>query len=149
MQVLPPALPTRCCSVCARNIQQSRAQHSRPVLCKSHVFTALPGGACLGIQISPLFMSNPFLDRDSGTDQAACAGNSVCAFVHGFEPYFYAKCTSGRHTASPDDLPAITEALNVRTITLMVPRAISCKTRALGNTASRTHALHTQTRDWW
>jgi hypothetical protein len=47
-----------------------------------------------------------------------CAGNSVCAFVHGFEPYFYAKCVNSRQSPSPDDLPAVMETLNVRLLYL-------------------------------
>ena len=41
-------------------------------------------------------------------------GNSVCAFLHGFEPYFFCKCADSRSQLSPDDLPAFQEALNVR-----------------------------------
>lgn len=53
--------------------------------------------------------------------RSAYSGNSVCAFVHGFEPYFYAKCVNSKHTPLPDDLPAITEALNVRSADPPVP----------------------------
>ena len=42
------------------------------------------------------------------------AGNSVCAFLHGFEPYFFCKCSDTRCALSPDDMPAFKEALNVR-----------------------------------
>jgi DNA polymerase delta subunit 1 len=44
----------------------------------------------------------------------AAAGNSVCAFLHGFEPYFFCKCSDTRCQLSPDDMPAFQEALNVR-----------------------------------
>jgi hypothetical protein len=46
------------------------------------------------------------------------AGNSVCAFLHGFEPYFFCKCTDSRCVLSPDDLPIFKEALNVRCTSL-------------------------------
>ena len=39
-------------------------------------------------------------------------GNSVCAFVHGFEPYFYAEAPAGGF--SPDDCQALAAKLNVR-----------------------------------
>lgn len=39
-------------------------------------------------------------------------GNSVCAFVHGFEPYFYVRCANSRQNMRPDDLPAFKESLN-------------------------------------
>lgn len=37
-------------------------------------------------------------------------GNSVCAFVHGFEPYFYVEAPT--HSFSPDDCASLTETLN-------------------------------------
>lgn len=40
------------------------------------------------------------------------AGNSVAAFVHGFEPYFYVEAPSA--SFSPDDCQALTAELNVR-----------------------------------
>lgn len=38
-------------------------------------------------------------------------GNSVCAFVHGFEPYFYVPAPPN---FTPDDVPGFREALNAR-----------------------------------
>jgi DNA polymerase delta subunit 1 len=38
-------------------------------------------------------------------------GSSVAAFVHGFEPYFYAEAPTP--TFSPDDCQALTGELNV------------------------------------
>lgn len=40
------------------------------------------------------------------------AGNSVAAFVHGFEPYFYVEAPSA--SFSPDDCQALAAELNVR-----------------------------------
>lgn len=40
------------------------------------------------------------------------AGNSVCTFVHGFEPYFYVECP--RSTFSPDDCRSLKELFDVR-----------------------------------
>lgn len=37
-------------------------------------------------------------------------GNSVCAFVHGFEPYFYAEAPT--QSFSPDDCASLVEAIN-------------------------------------
>ena len=42
------------------------------------------------------------------------AGHSVCAFLHGFEPYFFCKSSDGRCQLSPDEIPAFQETLNVR-----------------------------------
>lgn len=39
-------------------------------------------------------------------------GHSVCAFVHGFEPYFLVQAPDRRF--SPDDCEALRSALNVR-----------------------------------
>lgn len=39
-------------------------------------------------------------------------GHSVCAFVHGFEPYFLVQAPDRRF--SPDDCEALRGALNVR-----------------------------------
>ena len=39
------------------------------------------------------------------------AGHSVCAFVHGFEPYFYTQCPPG---FGPDDCVAFRASLNAR-----------------------------------
>lgn len=39
-------------------------------------------------------------------------GSSVCAFVHGFEPYFYVEAPSP--SFSPDDCQALAGELNVR-----------------------------------
>jgi DNA polymerase delta subunit 1 len=41
----------------------------------------------------------------------ACAGNSCCVFIHGFEPYFYVEAPP---TFSPDDCAPLTDTLNVR-----------------------------------
>lgn len=42
---------------------------------------------------------------------SSTAGNSVCLFVHGFEPYFYVEApTQG---FSPDDCRALVDMLNV------------------------------------
>lgn len=38
-------------------------------------------------------------------------GNSVCVFVHGFEPYFYVEAPTA--TFSPDDCQALADLLNV------------------------------------
>jgi hypothetical protein len=46
------------------------------------------------------------------------AGNSVCAFLHGFEPYFFCKCSDSRCLLSPDDLPTFKESLDVRSTSL-------------------------------
>ena len=43
----------------------------------------------------------------------AYAGNSVCAFVHGFQPYFYIEAPRG---FGPDDCDALCSQLNVRTL---------------------------------
>ena len=40
------------------------------------------------------------------------AGNSVCAFVHGFEPYFYVESPTAQF--SPDDCQSLAAKLNVR-----------------------------------
>ena len=39
------------------------------------------------------------------------AGNSVCAFIHGFEPYFYVEAPMG---FGPDDVESLCRELNVR-----------------------------------
>lgn len=39
------------------------------------------------------------------------AGNSVCVFVHGFEPYFYVEAPTP--TFGPDDCTNLQEVLNV------------------------------------
>ncbi len=39
------------------------------------------------------------------------AGNSVCAFVHGFEPYFYVEAPPA---FGPDDCDSLRSQLNVR-----------------------------------
>jgi hypothetical protein len=49
------------------------------------------------------------------------AGNSVCTFLHGFEPYFFCKCSDSRVQLSPDDMPAFQEAFNVRTLATSSP----------------------------
>ena len=54
------------------------------------------------------------------------AGNSVCAFLHGFEPYFFCKCADARAALSPDDLPAFQEALDVRRLTCPSSLKRSC-----------------------
>ena len=41
----------------------------------------------------------------------ARAGNSVCAFIHGFEPYFYVEAPMG---FGPDDVESLCRELNVR-----------------------------------
>ena len=38
------------------------------------------------------------------------AGNSLCVFVHGFEPYFYVEAPTG---FGPDDCVSLSNALNV------------------------------------
>jgi hypothetical protein len=38
------------------------------------------------------------------------AGNSVCVFVHGFEPYFYIEAPS---PCGPDEIDSICDVLNV------------------------------------
>jgi DNA polymerase delta subunit 1 len=48
------------------------------------------------------------------------AGNSVCTFLHGFEPYFFCKGSNARYQLSPDDMPVFQEALNVCVPTLRV-----------------------------
>ena len=53
---------------------------------------------------------------DPGRAQArvyARAGNSVCAFIHGFEPYFYVEAPMG---FGPDDVESLCRELNVRGI---------------------------------
>ena len=40
-----------------------------------------------------------------------CTGNSVCAFVHGFQPYFYIEAPRG---FGPDDCDSLCSQLNVR-----------------------------------
>ena len=42
----------------------------------------------------------------------AYAGNSVCAFVHGFQPYFYIEAPRG---FGPDDCDALCSQLNAGT----------------------------------
>lgn len=41
------------------------------------------------------------------------AGNSVCAFVHGFQPYFYIEAPRG---FGPDDCNSLSSQLNVRAV---------------------------------
>ena len=41
----------------------------------------------------------------------ALAGNSVCTFVHGFEPYFYVEAPNN---FSPDDCDSLAATFNVR-----------------------------------
>ena len=43
----------------------------------------------------------------------AAAGNSVCAFVHGFEPYFYVEAPPA---FGPDDCDSLRAQLNVSTL---------------------------------
>lgn len=47
----------------------------------------------------------------------AYAGNSVCAFVHGFQPYFYIDAPRG---FGPDDCDALSSQLNVRTLSMIL-----------------------------
>lgn len=42
----------------------------------------------------------------------SAAGNSVCAFVHGFEPYFYVEAPPA---FGPDDCDSLRAQLNVGT----------------------------------
>ena len=42
---------------------------------------------------------------------SARTGNSVCAFIHGFEPYFYVEAPMG---FGPDDVESLCRELNVR-----------------------------------
>ncbi len=51
-------------------------------------------------------------------------GNSVCVFVHGFEPYFYAEAPTP--TFSPDDCAALAEVLNVSAEKIGLIRSFSC-----------------------
>ncbi len=48
-------------------------------------------------------------DADQGA--GAPPGNSVCAFIHGFEPYFYIEAPMG---FGPDDVESLCRELNVR-----------------------------------
>ena len=45
------------------------------------------------------------------------AGNSVCGFLHGFEPYFYCQ-PAARVQITPDDVGTFQETLNVRSCPL-------------------------------
>ena len=56
-------------------------------------------------------------DADDGA--GAPPGNSVCAFIHGFEPYFYIEAPMG---FGPDDVESLCRELNVR---LQPPTSIS------------------------
>jgi len=48
-----------------------------------------------------------------GRSMLCCAGNSVCAFVHGFQPYFYIEAPRG---FGPDDCDSLCSQLNVRAL---------------------------------
>lgn len=45
-------------------------------------------------------------------DFSCFVGNSVCVFVHGFEPYFYVEAPTSNF--SPDDCVSLADTLNVR-----------------------------------
>jgi hypothetical protein len=58
------------------------------------------------------------------------AGSSVCVFVHGFEPYFFAEAPQG---FSPDDCAPLAEELNVRP---RLPRPADCLLACLRGSAA-------------
>ena len=49
-------------------------------------------------------------------------GNSVCLFVHGFEPYFFVESPPGW---GPDECDALCNDLNVRIWSLLPPKAVA------------------------
>ena len=49
--------------------------------------------------------------QQAGPDELLGAGNSVCAFIHGFEPYFYVEAPPG---FGPDDCDSLRSTLDVR-----------------------------------
>jgi hypothetical protein len=63
-------------------------------------------------------------------------GNSVCAFVHGFEPYFYVEAPTAAF--SPDDCTSLVETLNVRYLSLFHfwPHVLPCLLRHWGISTS-------------
>ena len=55
--------------------------------------------------------------QKSFADVCAYAGNSVCAFIHGFEPYFYVEAPPG---FGPDDCDSLRQLLDVRPVSSAV-----------------------------
>lgn len=49
-------------------------------------------------------------NSNSQAPDSSFVGNSVCAFIYGFEPYFYVEAP---HTANPDDCHTVRQYLNV------------------------------------
>ena len=64
------------------------------------------------------------------------AGNSVCAFVHGFEPYFYVEAPPA---FGPDDCDSLRAQLNVSTLTTLL-----CTIAQMLLSLSHASRLHTQ-----
>lgn len=68
------------------------------------------------------------------------AGNSVCAFVHGFEPYFFCKCSDASCELSGDDLPAFQDALN---------KLVMARSSKGANQTGVVRVEHVQARNVW
>ena len=96
-------------SLCVRHQgMPSTPQHTDSAVCLAKPYTPLimtdkAHPYCFSRHIDALLEGEP----------PAFAGNSVCAFVHGFQPYFYIEAPRG---FGPDDCDALCSQLNVRTL---------------------------------